>query len=204
VRKLAEKSKLASKEISAVMETLRREAGEMLADAAAMGEAAQDSGLQAAGMEQRFVAMADSARSALAQIAYVHDVVFMSLAKVDMLHYKQSGYIGVTDGEQIGDAQKVIAIGVHDCRFGRWYDAQAAQGCFGELSSCREIAGPHGAVHANLQQALELSGSDWEKDAALRQAILEKFRAAEAASAQVFALQDQMIEQMHTQRNGAR
>jgi methyl-accepting chemotaxis protein len=203
VRKLAEKSKTASTEISAVMDTLRQDAAAMLSDSQAMGTLANDSGEQAAGMEQRFAAMAASARDALAQIAFVHDVAFMSLAKVDMLHYKQNGYIGVIDGAQAVESRRAIDISEAECRFGQWYAEQAKNDCYGNLRPCRELAAPHAALHRDLQEALQLADQDWERDAALRLAILDKFRAAEAASERVFLLQDQLIEQVHAKRGAA-
>jgi methyl-accepting chemotaxis protein len=199
VRKLAEKSKLASTEISSVMNTLRQHASTMLSDSEAMREMAAGSSQQAAGAEQRFEAMAHSASRALEQISYVHDVSFSSLAKIDMLFYKQNGYIGVIAGAEAPDARKVIDVGVHDCRFGRWYDNKAKELGFDSLPAYRDIGGPHGVVHDSIRQAADLALGDWEKDVTLRRQIAQQFRDAEAASDKVFNLLDAMIKQRHEQ-----
>jgi methyl-accepting chemotaxis protein len=200
VRKLAEKSKTASTEISTVMETLRQHASAMLADSEAMREMATQSSEQAAGAEQRFEAMTQSAGRALEQIGYVHNVSFSSLAKIDMLFYKQNGYIKVIAGDPSGEASKVVDVGVHDCRFGKWYDTKAKELGFDTLPAYREVATPHEQVHDYIREGAALAGDgQWEKDASLRKSIIGKFRAAEAASDKVFSLLDELIKQRHQQ-----
>ena len=197
VRKLAEKSKTASVEISTVMETLRRDASAMLADSEAMRTMAAASSEQAAGAEQRFLLMADSARRALVKIGYVHDVSLASLAKIDMLFYKQNGYIGVIAGDKAPEVHQVIDVDAHGCGFGRWYDTKAREQGFEALPAYRAVEAPHGAVHAGVQQAMTLSAGDWERDASLRGQIVAQFRDVEKASDQVFQLLDEMIRQRH-------
>jgi len=197
VRKLAEKSKTASAEISQVMETLRHDAQVMLADSEAMKEMATASAAQAAGAEQRFLAMADSARHALDKITYAHDVSFSSLAKIDMQFYKQNGYYGVIAGDKAPEARKVVDIGVHDCRFGQWYDTKAKEDGFDAMAAYRGIEAPHAAVHSGVQEATALAAGNWAADATLRGQILDKFNDVERASDEVFGLLDAMVEQRH-------
>jgi methyl-accepting chemotaxis protein len=195
VRKLAENSKSASTEISAVMDKLRSDAAAMLASAEAMREMARQSSEQAAGAEQRFVAMADAARQSQDKIVYVNDVCFAALAKVDMLHYKQSGYIGVISGNPAGSAS-VIDVGVHDCRFGQWYDHQAENPEYAGLPAFKQVATPHGAVHDKFQEALRLAtGNQWELDPTVGERIYQTFEAGEQATGQTFRLLDDMIGQ---------
>jgi methyl-accepting chemotaxis protein len=196
VRKLAEKSKTASAEISAVMETLRQAAAAMLRDAEQMGDLAQRSSEHAAGVEQRFIAMAASARHALDQINYVHDVSFSSLAKVDMLYYKQNAYNGVA-GIDVEQAARVVDVGVHDCNFGHWYDEEAIKSGFDMLPAYQQLAGPHATVHEAMRRAMVMSRQEWENRPELRSAILKDFQAAEEAGETVFELLDRMIEQRH-------
>jgi methyl-accepting chemotaxis protein len=194
VRKLAEKSKNASTEISAIMQTLRQDAANLLAGAEAMRAMAKDSGDQAAGAEQRFAAMAASAKRALVRIAHVHDVAFLSLAKVEMLHYKQHAYIGISDGAQADDSRRVIGVGSHDCGFGQWYDGCVKAG--GDKAPVlAEVAPRHEALHENLQQAMSLAGRDWQTDPALQQSILARFRDAETSSAEVFRLLGRLVDE---------
>ncbi len=192
VRKLADKSKRASAEISSIMETLRRDAGGILGDAEAMNQIARQSGEQVSGVEQHVAKMEESARRALGQIALVHDVSLTSLAKVDLLLYKQSGYSGVIAG-----AQTPEAAGAHDSPFGQWYDGKANDPAYAKLPAYRQMGEPQTEVHSRLHRAMDLAAGDWQADPALRKAIMEQFQKAETASRSVFVLLDQMIAQRH-------
>ena len=196
VRKLAEKSKGASAEISGVMTTLRQSAAAMLHDAQTMGEMAHKSGKHAAGVEQRFLAMSGSATRALDQIHYVHDVSFSSLAKVDMLYYKQNAYTGVA-GINVEEATREVATDVHSCHFGLWYEGEAIRSGFDLLPAYGQLAVPHEKMHESLNEAMKLATGDWERDAGLRRTILERFQTAEEAGETVFTLLDQLVEQRH-------
>ncbi len=202
VRKLAEKSKNASEEISRVMDKLGDDVSTMLLDSAAMSETAHRSGDQAAGAEQRFITMAEAARRALAQIELIADVSFSALAKADLLLYKQSAYQGLSGAEaDVRRAQAEIDQDVHDCAFGNWYDNKARALGFDALAAYESLDRPHRALHEYLQGALKLAGSgNWETDAALREQILSSFRYAEAASEQTFAILDEMIQERSSHR----
>ena len=196
VRKLAEKSKKASEEISAMMESLRRAASDMLGDAENMGRLAQRSSEQASGVEQRFLAMAASARQALDQIHYVHDVSFSSLAKVEVLYYKQNAYIGV-GGVETEQAIREVDIDPHDTHFGRWYESADTRTSFAGIPAYQQLASPHGALSSSLRSAMDMAQQDWENMPELRRSILENFRTAEKAGETIFELLDQMIQQRH-------
>jgi methyl-accepting chemotaxis protein len=199
VRKLAEKSKSASQEISAVMSGLRQEAGGLLQDAETMREMARDSGEKAAGVEHRFMSMAKTARQAMQKIAYVHDISFASLAKVDVLHYKQNAYINVIGTGEKSEARRVIAADEHSCRFGRWYDQMAQDNSYAQLTAYKSIASPHLLVHEAVHVASDLSNGDWESNTELRNRIYGKFEACETASGNLFKLLDEMVNQRHKQ-----
>jgi hypothetical protein len=199
VRKLAEKSKSASQEISTVMSGLRQEAGGLLRDAEAMREMARDSGEKAAGVELRFMSMAQTARQAMQKIAYVHDISFSSLAKVDVLHYKQNAYINVIGTGNNDNARHVISADEHNCRFGKWYDRMAEDNTYAQLGAYKSIATPHCLIHDTVHSASDLSDGDWESNPELRNRIFGKFEACEAASGELFKLLDEMVNQRHKQ-----
>lgn len=199
VRKLAEKSKKSSSDISTVMETLRTHVSRMRSDAETMSQAAQESGESAAGVEQRFMSMASTAQQQLQQIAYVHDASFTSLAKVDMLYYKQNGYIGIIGGNEVERARKIVETDEHECRFGQWYDGKAEDATYYTLQAYKDIDGPHRAVHDHMKAAVDLAAGNWENDAILRDRILAETKATEEASSRVFTLLDDMVRQRHKQ-----
>jgi methyl-accepting chemotaxis protein len=199
VRKLAENSKTASTKISAVMEKLRISAAAMLADAEAMRTMTSESSSQAAGAEQRFAAMADAARNSLEKIAYANDVSLMTLAKIDMLYYKQNAYIGIM-AEGSADASKVVGVDPQHCRFGQWYETTAKGSGFDILPSYKTLVTPHAGVHSHFQQGLQLASGDWERNSGLRQDILAEYRKGESDSDTCFALLDKLIGERHASK----
>jgi len=196
VRKLADKSKNASSEILAVMEKLRHGAGSILEDANAMDQLARQSEGQVEGVEQRVALMAESACRALEQIALVHDVSRTSLAKVDMLLYKQKGYSGAI-AETSKQGLPAAPSDEHESAFGQWYDSNANDPSYTSLSAYRELAVPQAKVHEHIRKALSLAYQDKGHDPVLHKAIMEQFQAAETASKAVFSLLDQMVQQRH-------
>jgi hypothetical protein len=163
---------------------------------------AHDSGQSAAGVEQRFMSMAGTARKQQEQIAYVHDASFTSLAKVDVLYYKQNGYISIIGGkgtEGTDRARNIVATDEHECRFGQWYDGKSTDTSYYSLQAYKDINGPHRAIHQHMKEATALATGDWESDAALRDRILSETRATEEASNRVFTLLDEMVNQRHKQ-----
>jgi hypothetical protein len=205
VRKLAEKTKLASSEISGIMASLSEDSAAMLANAGEMKRMAHSSKDTVGEFEQRFNSFADSATSALRHISYVHDVGFISLAKVDHFIYKQNGYGALTAGPD-SDEAKAAAVDEHNCRFGRWFDSGAGDASLRELDAYRLMAKPHAAVHAQMQAALQRAASGWEEKHEVQEQVYAAFTATEAASDEVMQLLDAMIEEKHgpvADRSGA-
>ncbi len=199
VRKLAEKSKQASHAISAVMNTLSQSASAMLQDAETMRNMAHDSRASAQGAEQRFMSMAINARQALDKIAYTTDMSASSLAKVDVLYYKQNVYIGIIEGKVSEETRTIVETDEHECRFGKWYDSKAGDPTFANLSAYQAIAEPHRQLHLQFRQALTLSAKDWKNSLELRDEIFQHLAIAEEAGAEIFRLLDEMVAQRNTQ-----
>ena len=198
VRKLAEKSKQASNEISAVMTSLREEADRMQNDADAMRSMANDSAASASGIEQRFLAMAETARQALERIAYIHDASFASLTKMDVLYFKQNGYITIIEEGAAAGATQVVSRDDHQCRLGRWLETVQADPSYASLPALRELMTPHEQLHARMRNAVQMAaGAAWIRDPVLREAILREVQVVEDASDKLFVLLDRIVEQRH-------
>ena len=192
VRKLAEKTRQASAEISSIMDGLSNDVAAMLTDSTTMRLMAHSSKDTVADFEDRFKTFAESARAALDRIGYVRDVSFTSLAKVDHIVYKQNAYIALDAGPASPEAQ-AIAMGEHDCRLGRWLGGESGGEGFRALNACRKLGEPHAAVHRRMQEALGYATERWQTDAAMQERMYVAFVAAEKASDEVMRLLDQMV-----------
>jgi hypothetical protein len=196
VRKLAEKTKQASAEISAIMASLTHDSASMLDDANEMKRMAHTSKDAVVDFEARFGTFADSARVALDRISYVHDVSFTSLAKVDHLAYKQNSYVALGKDRNSSEA-KAVAVDEHECRFGRWFESGSGGGDLRGLDAYRKISIPHAAVHREMQEALRSSDEGWEHRKDVQERVYAAYAAAEAASDEVMSLLDEMVREKH-------
>jgi methyl-accepting chemotaxis protein len=196
VRKLAEKTKQASAEISGIMSSLTRDSASMLENAGQMKEMAHSSKDTIADFEHQFRSFAESANTALQRISYVHDVSFTSLAKVDHVVYKQNSYSALAAGPNSSEAQ-AVGVDEHNCRLGRWLEAADGDTSLRKLDAYRRIGAPHASVHVQMQTAMRKSTEGWERRREIQEGVYSAFVAAEAASDEVMRLLDAMILEKH-------
>jgi methyl-accepting chemotaxis protein len=196
VRSLAEKTKTASAQISDVMVSLTQDSATMLADAGIMKTKAHSSRETIAEFEQRFDSFAESARAALRHIGYVHDVSFVSLAKVDHFIYKQNAYTALGAGSDSTEA-RAVGVDEHNCRFGRWLDSEGGDLNLRHLNAYRKMGEPHAAVHQQMASALAEAAAGWEDRRDVQERVYAAFANAESASDRVMQYLDEMIVEKH-------
>ncbi|MCA1937185.1 MAG: methyl-accepting chemotaxis protein [Dechloromonas sp.] len=199
VRKLAENSKNASASISSVMDTLQVDAGKMVANADEMRGIASESCATIGDFDARFADVASSSANALAQIRYVHDVSFASLAKIDHFIYKQNGYMAVNRGSDSENAQ-AVTVNELNCRLGKWLNNEETLAVFGKVQSFRRIAEPHKQVHQNMHLAMDFMGQGWETDYAVQEKLHGAFLQVEQGSDGVIDALDGMVVEKHGAR----
>jgi len=196
VRKLAEHSKKSSAEISGIMQTLEVDAEKMLGNSGEMRGIASESCSTIGDFDRRFGEVAASSATALAQIRFVHDVSFASLAKVDHFIYKQNGYMAINRGIDSDNAQ-AIKVSETGCRLGKWLSNDATLEIFGRLGTFKQIAAPHREVHQNMHRALEFMGRGWETDFAIQKELFAAFEEVERGSDGVIVALDAMVREKH-------
>ncbi|WP_348943692.1 methyl-accepting chemotaxis protein [Chitinibacter sp. FCG-7] len=200
VRKLAERSKAASSEIGAVMTALQEKAASISRVSGSMREMAHESGEHVSGIEQRFQSSELRAKQALQRIAYVQDVCHASQAKVEILYFKQNGYINMMGGDLARKAQQTLQMQATDSVFGRWYASVNELRDYNQYAAFRELAMPQQQLYQTMHQIVALAAHNWPDDTGLQQQIQRQFTSAEHASQSLFQLLDQLVEQKHQQR----
>jgi hypothetical protein len=196
VRKLAEDSKNASAAISSIMDTLQVDAEKMLVNADEMRGIASESRTTVGDFNTRFANVAESSATALAQIHYVHDITFASLAKIDHFIYKQNGYMAVGHGRDSDNAQ-AVAVNEQNCRLGKWLANEDTVAAFGKVASFSRVTEPHKQVHQNMHQAMGLLAQGWETDFAVQEKLYTTFERVEAGSDGVIDSLDSMVMEKH-------
>ncbi len=199
VRKLAESSKKASAAISGIMDTLQIDAEKMLANSDEMGSIAAESRGTIGDFDTRFAAVAESSARALAQIRYVHDVSFASLAKVDHFIYKQNGYMAISHGS-LSDNAQAVKVDELSCRLGKWLTNEETQAVFGRLPSFKLIAEPHRMVHQSMHRAMDYMGQGWETNFSIQDQLFASFQNVERGSDGVIQALDEMVVEKHGKR----
>ncbi len=92
---------------------------------------------------------------------------------------------------------QAVTTNHHGCRMGKWYYEGKGAELYSVVPSYPRLEAPHARVHDQVQQAVQLLGQDWEKDADLQNRILGHFEATERASEEVLRIIDQMVEERH-------
>ena len=190
VRKLAENTKLASKSIGKIMETLQTEASQMQVESEEMRTSAAASQTVIAQMETRFNEFHRSSSQTRANADYAHDLSFSSLVKVDHVVYKQRAY--VTLNEPSAECLQAVGVDHHSCRLGKWYEGPGKD-LFGHLGSYKTIAAPHRKVHDSVHQMVQLMDGAWQSNQSLQDQIMTVLEETEASSLEVMRLIGEIV-----------
>lgn len=185
IRKLAERTAVATADISRLVEQIRGDSG---SSREAMSELAQESdrlseqGEKAAKEVEALEGLVEDIERS-AGLAALRS--FCELAKLDHILYKFAVYevlLGVSDRAATEFANH------QNCRLGRWYYEGRGKECFSGFPGYREIERPHRTVHEAAQEAFEaLAKKDVER-------MVEAAHRMELASLEVMQGLDRLVE----------
>lgn len=185
VRKLAERTAKATKDIDGLVTGIRQDstsaktAMETLAHTA---DEYSERGNRATEDMNRLITLSEKMEHVIAGSALKS---FVEVAKVDHLVFKFRIYLGLFGIETIDPVQVASHTG---CRLGKWYYEGEGQACFSRLSGYRELESPHVDVHKYGIEALKarLAGDN--------PAMLRNVGSMERASMQVLDNLQRMAE----------
>ena len=185
VRKLAERTSTATRDISALVARIRedstcaRNSMESLAQTASQFS---ERGQRATEDMKHLMALSGNMESVIAGGAMKS---FVEVAKIDHIAFKFRIYLALFGMLEL----KATDLASHDaCRLGKWYYAGEGRECFSKLPGYREIESPHIEVHAAGRAALEARADGDTK------AMLDHLDVMESASMQVLDKLQQMGE----------
>ena len=186
VRNLAERTQKATAEVELNINQLNQNSNNMFTQSEHMEKIANDSNEKINNFKSEFSHLVDSSCAIKKDTQNTTYEIFSSLAKLDHVLFKTSGYKGVFEKKDLD------IIGHSDCRFGKWY-SDIGQKLFSHTPSFAKIDAPHQAVHKNVQEAL-----DCVKDGSCLNDInyvINKFDGAEKASQELFLLLNEMLKE---------
>ncbi|HEX5393607.1 MAG TPA: methyl-accepting chemotaxis protein [Rhodocyclaceae bacterium] len=185
VRKLAERTSNATKEIGTLVSSIQHDSNAAKVSMESLSQAADDFSGRAQRATEDMHEMMGLSKRMEQVIAGSSLTSFVELAKVDHLVFKFNIYMGLFGLKDLAPGQVASHTG---CRLGKWYYEGEGKECFSQLSGYREIEPPHKEVHSHGIAALE---AKLQGDMA---GMLKHVEAMEAGSMQVVSNLQRMVD----------
>ena len=188
VRKLAERTQKATGEIKATVQVLQQESMEMSTSAESMRDVVQEFSDLMATFGDSMNELRTTNEIIDQEVQGIQSRIFVNLIMIDHVLFKTNAYSSINLGKKVGTFGDH-----HSCRFGKWYTTTGKE-LFGHTPSYKEIDKPHAIVHNNVIESVKcVEGED--TCLANRDMIMRDFTNMEEASAKLFVLAENMIEE---------
>ena len=188
VRKLAEKTQTATKDISIVVKSMQQETSEAEGSTKEVNTLVIETKGMIDELDIKVRSFEQNASRSQYEVEHISDVIFVALAKLDHLLYKHNVYALI-----FGEANDFTGSSHKDCRLGKWYSTGLGRDNFSKMPSYPKIDKPHAFVHeqANLL-ATECTGG---KAICSKEIIEERVENIEKASHEVAKYLDAVVEE---------
>jgi hypothetical protein len=187
VRKLAERTQKATKEVEISIQTLKQNFSDIQGSANDMLEIADKSNTQVGTFADSFNEMLGLSGAIKNDAATVLDTTFIGLAKLDHLLFKINGYRAIFTNNT-----EAHFVDHHSCRLGKWYDDGIGKKNYASTPSYAALDKPHAEVHDFIIKAVEFVKNKTAEENA--QEVIAYIKKAEVASKSVTELLDKMLE----------
>jgi methyl-accepting chemotaxis protein len=187
VRKLAEKTQKATKEIEVVVQSMQQETNEIQSKTDDINKIVNQNKTNIDSINHKISIFRNNASKAVIEITNVSDQVFASLAKIDHVVYKNNLYALI-----FGEKNEFNAVDANSCRLGKWYHSLGKE-AFGSTNGYKALEVPHSIVH-NEANALAKKCSA-SKVMCSKDEIENAVAKIEKASMDVFKYIDQMTQE---------
>ena len=199
VRKLAEKTGTATKEISLVVKAMQQETVQAESNTSKVNNIVIDTKDKIEDLSTKIKSFEENASRSQYEVEHISDKIFTSLAKIDHVIYKHNVYALI-----FGEESNFKATAHTDCRLGQWYSHGVGKESFSTMPSYPKLDKPHAIVHEQANLLANECGGD--KVLCSKEIIEERIHAIEHASADVFKYLDELVEQkahvaMHKAKN---
>jgi len=188
VRKLAEKTGTATKEISLVVKAMQQETNEAETSTSTVNDLVIDSKGRIEELDVKIHSFEKNSSRNKYAVEYISDKIFTSLAKIDHVIYKHNVYALI-----FGEENSFKASSHKECRLGQWYNTGIGKENFGNMPSYAKLDRPHAIVH---EEANLLAAECGEGKVVCSKDIIEKrVMAIEEASKDVFMYLDALVKE---------
>lgn len=184
VRKLAERTQKATKEVEITINTLKQESSNIQESSETMTSIAHESERLTSNFEDTLKRFAEDGEIMATSIDHMLDNTFIGLVKLDHLLFKTNAYITMLH-EDISSHFSDH----HECRLGKWYDNGIGKERFSHTQSYKAMATPHSKVHHHIIDAVNCLKTGLCTESTK---IINDFKSAESASSELFELLDRL------------
>ena len=198
VRKLAERTKVATTEISHIVDTFKDKVAVIVEQTASVGDQSASVSAEVSAFQDQFESVASSSQTTIEHIHRAKDRSFASLVKMDHIIYMQNAYITVEANGEEAQA-RTVEVDHFNCRLGKWYYDGTGAAIFGTTRAFKALEKPHAQVHGAVHAAVDAARGSWLEDDAVRKRIVSSIESAEQASSEVIRLISDMVREKHGQ-----
>lgn len=193
VRKLAERTQKATKEVEISISTLKQSFAEIQSSTEVMAQTSEKTSESIDVFSYELHEMVKLSGIIKSDSMDVLNLTFVGLAKLDHLLFKVKAYKGILE------KSTSEFVGHHECRLGQWYDEGLGKRNFSHLPSYQSLNAPHKAVHEYIIDAMQLlSENSMEKNS---NNIFKLLADAEHSSTEVMQTLDTLIKEEKEHRN---
>jgi len=188
VRNLATRSADAAKQIKDVVDSIQTDTEKIKNSSDVVASGVNETKERVDTLSGLMNTFQRNANRSVYEVESISNKIFINLAKLDHVIYKNNLYQLIFGGEH-----NFKAVDHHNCRLGKWYDTGLGKEEFSFVPSYRHLEKHHHAVHheANLLAA-ECSGHEVSCS---KQLIEDKIALVENASEHVFHYLDKILEE---------
>lgn len=187
VRKLAERTQKATGEISVSIQTMQQQTNDIDQNFTRLSAIVETTKDDVDSFNTTLSGFQHNAQRSVFQTLDISNRIFVSLAKIDHVIYKNNVYAFL-----FGQQSTFTAVDHHGCRLGKWYDTGVGKEQFGHLPSYRNLEGPHGTVHSEAN-ALIKQCQEGSTVTCSRHEIEGRVKKIEEASVNVGKALDQIV-----------
>jgi hypothetical protein len=188
VRNLANRSAEAAKQIKEVVNSIQEETGKIKKSSDVVSKVVNETKERTVVLCELMNTFQRNSNRSVYQVESVSNKIFINLAKLDHVIYKNNLYQLIFGGEH-----NFNAVDHHNCRLGKWYDTGLGKQEFSFVPSYKHLEGCHSIVHSEANSlAKECSGHEVSCSKKL---IEEKIENVENASEKVFVYLDRILEE---------
>jgi hypothetical protein len=186
VRKLAERTQKATKEIEIVIQSMQQDTNEIESATEELSGIVSSTKGEVSELSNRMGIFQRNSSRSVYEIMDISNYIFSNLAKIDHVIFKNNVYAFL-----FGQENSFKAVDHHSCRLGKWYETGIGKEQFGHLKSYGMLEKPHATVHSQANALIADCGEG--KKLCSRTQIEQRIKTIEEASRNVFDALDILV-----------